>query len=120
MRECAVCRERILPRVGLRSQGWRKNDLDEHIRENHHNYWSWNRKTSYYYLIPIALFLAGSFQAALLLLNGNSSASLIPVIVILFPWLTALLLAASILSVKARGKQQFRVLWFAEHRYPVT
>ena len=120
MRECPVCREKILPRVGLKSQGWRRNSLDEHVRENHASYWSWNRKTSYYYLIPLALFLGGSVQAALLLINGNPAASLIPVIAILFPWLTALLLAALILSVKEKGKQQFRVLWLAEHRYPVT
>lgn len=119
MRECPVCREKVWPRVGLRSQGWRRNSLDEHVRENHPSYWSWNRKTAYYYLIPLALFLAGSIQAAFLFLN-NPAASLVPVVLILFPWLTALLLAASILSVKEKGRQQFRVLWLAEHRYPVT
>jgi hypothetical protein len=120
VRECPICREKIWPRVDLKNPGWTWRALHEHVRNDHQGYWSWNRRTSYYYLIPLILFVGGSLQAILLLLDHNPSAVLIPLLVILFSWLGALLVGASILSVKEKGKQQFRVIWLAEHRYPVS
>jgi len=107
-RDCPICGERIWPMIGLHGP---VRTGSEHVHTKHPDYQRWSRRTSFYYLIPLLLFV-GSIPIAVLV---SASVKQLELFTILFSWLEALVVGATILSAKERGTKRFRESWLQEH-----
>jgi len=118
-KHCPICREKIWPLADWKDPYGTWRLYDEHVSTKHPEYQEWDRRVSFYYLVPILLF-AGSVPAAALIGLSAFQAPTVGLFVILFSWLAALLVGAKILSIKETGREKFRKLCLLEHGHPLT
>ena len=113
-RKCPVCGERLWYEDKLWAHtAWQYYNV--HVHANHPEFERLIRRTGFYYLIPITLFI-GSAPAGLLV-QGHSVATQA---VILSFWASAFTVFVATLLVRYRGTHRFRESWREVHGSPIA